>query len=135
MTPDVEAQYQEIATIVTENLADEWAQAWVYIEMLEDTGVASAYLERPTGTLHFIDDADLDLALYRAFRKLRLSWSSSSGDLWSVATFTVRANGKFSIDVEYQDVSDAGQTFDRRQDWERRQFGKRQIGTVSRGQG
>ena len=103
--------------------------------MSEDTGVASAYFERPAGTLHFIDDADLDLMLYRAFRKLRRSWSSKSGDLWSVATFTVRANGKFSIDFEYQDVSDAGQTFDRRHGWERRQFGKRQIGTVSRGQG
>ena len=133
MTPEIEAQYQAIADVLRQALDDRFATSWVYAEMLEGTGVTSAYYEDAAGALHFLDDDMVNLALYRAFAKLRQLWSAEFDQAWSTATYTVGSDGKFAIDFGYADVSDAGLTFERRDNWERQQFGDRKISTVSAG--
>jgi hypothetical protein len=59
----------------------------------------------------------------RKFAELRNRFKSAGREAWTGATFILSAEGKFSIDYTYEDVSDFGQVSEREEAWIKKYLG------------
>lgn len=131
MTPQIESAYQRIADVLVPALPEAFDRAWVYAELMDDTSTATAYVSSGPGHAALIDDLMLDADLADALAALRSAWAASGQPAFSVAVFQLDGSGRFDLDVKQQDVSDAGQTLQRRSAWEKTVFGQQPIETIS----
>lgn len=131
MTPQIESAYQRIADVLVPALPESFDRAWVYAELMDDTATATAYVSSGPGHAARLDDMMLDADLADALAGLRQAWAASGQQAFSTAVFELNGDGRFHLDVNHGDVSDAGQTLARRSAWEQSVFGGRAIETLS----
>ncbi len=122
MNSDIEKLYQKIGDLLVAKVEGGFNQAWIYVEMMDDTGNVSVYYEKSDGILWFYaSNNGLEAELYYAFDQMRKLWRKES-EPWSTAGFTLNSKNKFEIDFDYIDVSDPGLAIERRKNWEKKQF-------------
>jgi hypothetical protein len=63
----------------------------------------------------------------KKFGELRNRFKRAGGEAWTGATFTLSAEGKFSIDYTYDDVSDFGRASERREVWMKKYLGENPV--------
>jgi hypothetical protein len=121
MIPDAEDLYPAIGQALVAALPQDFATAWIRVEMLDDVWSVGVFFRPPEGALRFVSD-DLD-TIEDLFVTLRQRYRDGSQATWSTATFTLQADGRMKLDLGYEDVSDFGQAAVRRTAWMEKYLG------------
>lgn len=109
-----------------EIIAAPFVTSSMYVEYLKDVGSLSLYFETPDNAIvaPVLNKARAN-RLYTLFDELWKAWKEATGEPWSIMIFDVKADGSFSTELGYDDVSDVGQYGARRKAWKLGRFGDR----------
>lgn len=115
MNEKIESLYQEIADVLFDNIPDNFRQAWISVEMQEDFGSTGVYYQSEDDQYHYVIPHD---ALFDLFNEMWMECKNVGQQVWTTATFTIDAKGKFSIDFGYEDIfNDGSSRSDRKATW------------------
>lgn len=129
MTPEIKTLCDEIAETLREGVDADAVKAWIYAELLEDSGHVAVYHEKPDGVVcsrSRCPEDRLESVLLSQIAELRRLWTTSGGPAWTVASHCWE-RPILSIQFGNEDVTDARGMAARRGRWEKRHFGKREI--------
>jgi len=115
MTTDLEHLYSRIGQYALDLAGEPFERGFVRVEMADDFGSIGLFVDRGDGTFTYFSDDDG--GLYDLFEALRTAFKTAGMGVWSQATFTMQQDGTFSITFGYDDISDLGQSAQRREDW------------------
>lgn len=96
--------FQTIAQIISSSINDDWERGWVEGEVGEDTSSLQFWFLKPDGekgqnrpsTLQSVQVSDALIAL-------RSQMAQDGNKPWSRAVFTLTPDGKFNLEVSYDD--------------------------------
>lgn len=72
MTPEIEALYQQIGQYIRDAIAEDWALAWVYMEVgIEESGTTWGRYKTVPGPTDDVKNFWTDHRLYELFSALR----------------------------------------------------------------
>lgn len=134
-TQVMEELYQEIATQLNEMIPEDWEKVLMYTEVSEgaDTGYFYYYPEGAQSPICCFDiynifEIDEDTydemhdKLMEYFRELWEEFKNNKQEPWTNLTFTLDNTGKFKIDYDYTDLSEAD-NYEQRIIWEYKYLG------------
>ncbi|MDR2220740.1 MAG: antitoxin YezG family protein [Methylobacillus sp.] len=119
--PEAENFYPKIGQLIYDAILDDFDTAWMRVEMMDDTWAYGMFYLKPNGRFQYLNTGLNKVT--EKFRELRNCFKSAGCEVWSGATFILSAQGKFSIDYTYEDVSDVGRGSERRKVWIKKYFG------------
>lgn len=122
MTPEIESLYGRIGQAVVDSVDPPFTKGYVSVEMADDFGSVGMFVDRGDGLYDFEVDESGDL--FDLFAELRERCITAGLGAWSQATFAVEANGRFSIDFGFDDISEMGAGAARRDAWVKRVLGQ-----------
>jgi len=107
MKRPIEQLYHQLADCITQSIPDKWSEAWLCAEFEDDNGLTYGRYRRndSSGILSFNVDDDLYEEMYFSFEQLRDQLKKASGEAWKRAKFTLKRDGSFNIDFEYENPS------------------------------
>ncbi|MED3687909.1 antitoxin YezG family protein [Peribacillus butanolivorans] len=122
--------YQKIAQTVNEIIPEEWTKVFLYGEIAEGTGTAFFYYRSNNkGKLIYSHDIpelynisrleyrEVWRRLIKNLKELSEEFKKNNQEQWTNLTFTLESTGKFKVDYDYEDLSDADD-HERRVIWE-----------------
>lgn len=118
----MEEIYREIGQGLVEAIPDDFQEAWVRTEMLEDVWSISIYYKRPSGTYSYVTQVAEQLET--DIRKLWCIYQKGNNAAWTTATFHLTNSFEMCLDLGYQDISDFGLIGERREVWMEEYLGK-----------
>jgi len=121
MDAKVEALYGRIGQALTDLVGADFKRAFARVEMAHDFGSVGVFYDPGDGAFRYLTDDD-DV-LFEHFADLRRACASAGMGEWSQATFALGADGKFSLQFGFDDVSDLGQGSARRDRWMKEHLG------------
>ncbi len=121
MNDEVEAHYPIIGQMMADLLPDDFEEAFVSFEGIDDVWSTELFYRREGGHIGYLNDG-LE-GIEGNLRSMRTLLKEAGQEPFSTATFTLHSSGKFSIDLGYEDVSDLGQGAKRREDWIKKYLG------------
>jgi len=99
--PSVESIYEQIGNYIVETIDDDWTEASIQMEL--GAGYGRGYGRyRKAG----VDDVllfRLRYDVYKLFKELRIRLRKPGTRPWVKATFKLKRDAKFEIDLEYED--------------------------------
>lgn len=119
-TSEIEKVYQKIANTLNETIPEEWDKVYMYGEISE--GAREAFFNYyPNGSkvsvyshdipeLFEISEDEYDKLLYELLDNVKELWQefkNSGEEVWTNFTFILESTGKFKIDYDYTDLSEA----------------------------
>ncbi|MFJ5965886.1 antitoxin YezG family protein [Bacillus sp. NPDC093026] len=117
----LDSLYGEIAQTVNEMIPKEWDEVCLYAEILDDSAEINFYyrLKGETEFLyshnipedHHVSKSiynDLLIKLHDLFEELQQAYELINPEKWTNLTLKLDANGKFSLDLNYEDVLNQG---------------------------
>jgi hypothetical protein len=123
MTPEIDALYPSIGHQLNRLIDGPFSIAWVRVEMEDDFGSVGVFVDRGRGTYEYLIDPEG--SLYELFSELRRRHKEGGLGSWTQATFRLEGHGGFSIQFGFDDVTDLGQSGQRREAWMERELGPR----------
>lgn len=121
MTPDLESLYPRIGQRLLDVAGEPFVRGYARVEMADDFGSVGLFIDRGDGGFAYLTDDDGDL--FDLFAELRERCVAAGLGAWSTATFALQGSGQFSIEFGHDDISDLGQSPQRRAAWVRRVLG------------
>jgi len=115
MNEKIESLYPKIGQLFFEQLPDDFDEAWLKTEMIDDVWSTEAFFLDTKGKTRY-KDSDLD-DLEILLSDMRNTFKEEGVPPFSNATFWLTPDGRFSIDFGYEDVSDFGLAGKRRGEW------------------
>lgn len=122
MLAAAETHYSAIAARLIQGLPSDFAEAAIYAELEEGTGVVYICRRDRSGQLNLLHDPRFSGDLYEIIEAFRKAWVQSGSAPWSVLSFSLQPSGKFSADFGYDDVADYGALDQRFSRWQSRTF-------------
>ncbi|WP_164897304.1 immunity protein YezG family protein [Pseudomonas alkylphenolica] len=113
--PTQEEVYTEIGQSLLDAVPDDFEEAWVRTEMIEDVWSIGVFYKKPQGTYGYIGGVNEELE-----ESLRVLWQIYKKDTnaaWTTATFHLTKSFEMSLDLGYEDISDFGLNVERREAW------------------
>lgn len=117
----LDSLYGEIAQTVNEMIPKEWDEVCLYTEILDDSAEINIYyrLKGETKFLyshnipedHHVSKSiynDFLIKLHDLFEELQQAYELINPEKWTNLTLKLDANGKFSLDLNYDDVLNQG---------------------------
>ncbi|HEX9061245.1 MAG TPA: antitoxin YezG family protein [Clostridia bacterium] len=119
-TSDIEKVYQKIANTLNETIPEEWDRVYMYGEISE--GAREAFFNyypkeskvsvysHDIPELFEISEDEYDKLLYELLDNVKELWQefkNSGEEVWTNLTFILESTGKFKIDYDYTDLSEA----------------------------
>jgi len=112
--------YIKIANTIDETIPEKWDKVFMYGEILEDVQKAFFYYY-PTGSkepvyshdipeIFDISEDEYDELWYKLLDNLEALWNefkNNGQEQWTNLTFVLESNGRFKMDYDYTDLSDA----------------------------
>jgi len=125
MNERIESLYGKIADALYANINSSFDTAWINVEMQKDVGLLGVYFKTSDIQYFTIRPA---VTLFKLFNALWHEFIAAGQPAWSTATFTIHSDGKFSLDLGYDDVSDGRSTsLDRVKAWMKKYLGDVQV--------
>jgi hypothetical protein len=115
MSPEIEALYGEIGNATADLVPDDFSQAWVFTEIFDGVYSVAVFFEAGDRSLHCLYDGLIEVK--RLILELHKAFEDQKETPFTVATFWVNSQGKFRLDVGYEDVSDLGLQDNRQVKW------------------
>ena len=122
MTPIIESFYQPIAQAAFDCVPIDFLELWVSCEALDDVIGADIFIRSVDGSFRYTSKSIE--ALQKLLYEMREAFRSEGKPLWSTLTFWLNAQGKFSVDFGYEDVSDFEKELKRREAWINKYLGR-----------
>jgi hypothetical protein len=101
MGESVEDIYQQIGIYIVEAIDDDWIEASIDMEIGTGSGRGNGRYRKEG-----VDDVlsfPLRYDVVKLFEELRTRLQKPGAESWSKATFRLKRDGTFSLDLEYQD--------------------------------
>ena len=119
-TTEMEKLYNKIANTLNETIPEEWDKIFMYGEILEDVGEAF-FNYYPKGSNESVYSHDIPhlfeiseeeynklwLQLLDNLEELHNFFKESGQEVWTNLTLILESTGKFKIDYDYTDLSNA----------------------------
>ena len=121
-TEDIDDIYPEIGQLLLDLLPDDFQEAWISVEMVDDVWGAEIFYKKPESSYGYIND-ELD-EIEDKFRRLRNLFKDENNETWSTATFHLTKNHEMNLELGYEDVSDFGLSPERREIWIEKYLGE-----------
>ncbi len=121
-TKNIDEIYTEIGQLLINLLPDDFQEAWISVEMIDDVWGAEIFYKKTENTYGYIND-DLD-AIEDKFRLLRNLFKDKNNETWSTATFSLTNTYNMNLELGYDDISDFGLSPDRRKAWIKKYLGE-----------
>ena len=122
--------YQKIAQTINETIPEKWSKVLMYGEIGEGTGTAFFFYypinnENPCYShdipeMYNVSEEEYDKLWYQLLDELKellAEFKNNNQNLWSNLTFTLESTGKYKIEYDYEDLSEADD-HERRIIWE-----------------
>jgi hypothetical protein len=122
MNKNIESLYPEIGEMLLDLIPENFQQAWIRVEMIEDVWSSGIFFTEPNGRVRYLNK-NLE-EMNRRFRQLRSLFVVAGNPPFTTATYHLRPNGKFTIDYGYDDVSDFSLAPQRRENWIKKYIGE-----------
>lgn len=122
MIPDAEDLCSTIGQALVAALPQDFARAWIRVEMLCYVWSVGVFYRQADGRIRFVSD-NLD-AIEDLLGALRQRYRDEGQTAWSTATFALHADGRMALDLGYEDVTDFGQAPARRAVWIQKYLGR-----------
>jgi uncharacterized protein (TIGR01741 family) len=120
-TQNIEKYYTKIAEKIDCIIHEEWSKVYIYSEVLKDVVKVYFYYfsknddsqpiySQNMPELFGIDENEFDMSLLHladCFRELWQEFINNEQEPWTNITFILESNGKFKIDYDYTDLSEA----------------------------
>ncbi|GAB6255102.1 MULTISPECIES: immunity protein YezG family protein [Peribacillus] len=127
--------YQKIAQTVNEMIPEGWSKVILYGEVNEGTGTAFFFYQSNINdkliyshdipelhSISRIEYRDTWRRLIKVLKELSDEFKDNNQEQWTNLTFTLESTGKFKVDYDYEDLSDADD-HERRVIWEYTRLG------------
>lgn len=127
--------YQKIAQTINETIPEEWSKVLMYGEIADGTGTAFFFYYNPNSELpiyshdiseiYSLNEEEYDKLWYQLLDELKLlsdEFKNNNQEQWTNLTFTLESTGKFKVDYDYEDLSNADD-HERRVIWEYTRLG------------
>lgn len=121
MNDQIEACYPKIAQSLVDLLPDNFEDAFIRVEMIDDVWSVGIFYRKDNGRYGYLNQNIETLA--DNFQKLRTYFKVAGEEPFTTSTFRLSNSGKFSIDFGYEDVSDFGMAAERRKTWIKKYLG------------
>ena len=121
MNERIEAAYPVIAQMMVNRLPDDFEEAFLRIEMIDDVWSVGMFYRGKNEIYRYINEGLETIA--GKFRELRNLFKAENQEPFTTSTFWLTKSGKFSIDFGYEDVSDFGMAPKRREIWIKKYLG------------
>lgn len=125
----------KICNKINDMIPEEWNKVYIYGEVTEGAGVAAFYYypqdkDRYVFSADIIDLFDIDenefsndeYELLKLFEQLQQEFKNSDQEVWTSVTIYLESTGKFKVDYDYTDLSDADD-YNRQIIWEYKHLG------------
>lgn len=117
----IEAFYPQIGQLIVDALPD-FSEAWVSMEMTDDVWGAEAFFRDLNNQIKYSNEGLVDIE--KAFLEMRKAFKILGKEPFTTATFWLTDAGKFSVDFDYEDISDFGLSGERRKAWIKKYLGE-----------
>lgn len=127
--------YQKIAQTINETIPEEWSKVLMYGEISDGTGTAFFFYYNPNSELpiyshdipeiYSLNEEEYAKLWYQLLDELKLlsgEFKNNNQEQWTNLTFTLESTGKFKVDYDYEDLSNADD-HERRVIWEYTRLG------------
>lgn len=121
-TKDIDGIYHEIGQLLINLLPDDFQEAWISVEMIDDVWGAEIFYKKSENTYGYIND-ELDV-IEDKFRLLRNLLKDKNNETWSTATFNLTNTYSMNLELGYDDISDFGLSPERRETWIKKHLGE-----------
>ncbi|MBJ2217613.1 MULTISPECIES: immunity protein YezG family protein [Pseudomonas] len=120
--PPQEQVYTLIGQFLIDTVPDDFIEAWIRTEMIEDVWSISIFYKKPQGSYGYINENIEELEEH--FQTLRRIYKKDTNSPWTTATFHLSKDLKMSLDLGYEDISDFGLSSERRETWIKHNLGE-----------
>lgn len=122
--------YQKLANTINEIIPEEWSKVFLYGEIGEGTGTAFFFYSTHNNdqliyshdipeifSISRLEYRDMWRKLIKSLKELSEEFKNNNQNLWTNLTFTLESTGKYKIEYDYEDLSEADD-HERRIIWE-----------------
>ncbi|MET3214172.1 UNVERIFIED_ORG: hypothetical protein ABIC48_001916 [Burkholderia territorii] len=113
--PGADDIYPQLGQLIFDAIPDEFSIAWVRIEMVDDVSSCGMFYKKSNGRFQYLN-VELD-DVEGKFSELHELFKKAGREPWTGATFRLSGDGEFSIDLNYDDISDFERASERREVW------------------
>ncbi|MCU1725575.1 antitoxin YezG family protein [Pseudomonas sp. 7P_10.2_Bac1] len=121
-TKNIDEIYPEIGQLLINLLPDDFQEAWISVEMIDDVWGAEIFYKKSENTYGYIND-ELHV-IEDKFRLLRDLLKDKNNETWSTATFNLTNTYSMNLELGYDDISDFGLSPERREAWIKKHLGE-----------
>lgn len=121
MSNDIEKKYTTAVESIVPHLPEDFIDAHFHMEVTDDVWGGELFYSQKIGTYTYKSEELEDTI--EIIREIRESFKSSNQEPFTIITISLKNTGKFSFELDYEDISDFGRASERREAWIEKHLG------------
>ena len=101
MNRTIDDIYLSIAQSIVDSIDEKWILAKIDVELVEDSAEFDCIYVKPDSKAEV--DFEVDYQMYKDFKALHQITTEGNANLWNKALFTLKPNGDFNIDFQWDE--------------------------------